>query len=278
LSRQGYKVSIFDIRESDYLLENQKMIIGDILNLDQVDAAIKEQDYVYNFAGLADIDDAKDNPIRTAQLNIMGNINILEASKNHNVKRFIFASSAYVFSGSGGFYKASKQSSEKFIEEYQKRYDLDFTILRYGSLYGRRSDMRNGIYRLLKDALDNQQITYKGTGEELREYIHVEDAARLSVDILDKQYKNRHLMLTGIEKMKVGDLMTMISEILGGDIQINLSKDRFTAHYKVTPYSYTPTIGHKLVSTDHVDIGQGLLDVIAELSENAEIEDWQIEE
>ena len=275
LSNRGYNVTIFDIKPSQYIVSNQEMVIGNILDLNDVMEAVKGMDYVYNFAGLADIDDAKDNPIKTAQLNIMGNINILEASRLHKVKRFVFASSAYVFSNSGGFYKASKQSSEKFIEEYQKRYDLKFTILRYGSLYGRRSDYRNGIHRLIKGALDDHKITYKGSGEELREYIHVEDAARLSVDILDEKYSNRHLMLTGIEKMRVSDLMYMIKEILGGNVDLEFSKERFTAHYKVTPYSYTPTIGHKLVSTDHVDIGQGILDVIAELNENMEIEGWR---
>ena len=50
----------------------------------------------------------------------------------YKVKRLIFASTIYVYSADGNFYKCSKQSSESFIEEYNKQYNLEFTILRYG--------------------------------------------------------------------------------------------------------------------------------------------------
>jgi len=274
LSDAGHEVSLFDLQASPYLREDQTMILGDILDLEGVERAISGHDYVYNFAGLADIDDAKNRPLKTAQLNVMGNINILEASKNLGIKRFVFASSAYVFSKSGGFYRASKQASEKFIEAYQERYGLDFTILRYGSLYGRRADERNNIYRLVKGAMQSGKIAYKGTGEELREYIHVHDAAKLSVQVLQEEYANRHIILTGVEKMRVKDLMYMIKEMMDGKVELEFLEDRASAHYKITPYSFTPTVGHKLVATDHVDIGQGLLDTMSEISGVEDQEGW----
>ena len=48
----------------------------------------------------------------------------------------------YVYSNQGGFYRASKQSSEIFIEEFSKNYNIPYTILRYGSIYGPRSDIK----------------------------------------------------------------------------------------------------------------------------------------
>ena len=50
----------------------------------------------------------------------------------------------------GGFYHASKQAAENYIEVYSEIYDLPYTILRYGSLYGPRADDHNSIYRLIK--------------------------------------------------------------------------------------------------------------------------------
>jgi UDP-glucose 4-epimerase len=88
-------------------------------------------------------------------------------------KRFVFASTVYVYSESGSFYRASKQAAERFVEAYYERYGLPFSVLRYGSLYGRRADQRNGIYRLLKQALEQRTIAYEGSAEAMREYIHV---------------------------------------------------------------------------------------------------------
>ena len=55
LSKSGYEVKIFDIKESPYLQDNQKMFIGDILDHDSLHAAIRGSKYVYNFAGIAEI-------------------------------------------------------------------------------------------------------------------------------------------------------------------------------------------------------------------------------
>ena len=68
--------------------------------------------------------------------------------------RYIYASTVYVYSRDGGFYRCSKQAAEHYVEEYQRSYGLDYTILRYGSLYGPRSDHRNGLYRIVKNALE----------------------------------------------------------------------------------------------------------------------------
>ena len=61
LSNKGYKVTIFDKEKSPWLKEDQKMIIGDVLNIDQVRNAISGSKYVYHFAGIADISESKKN-------------------------------------------------------------------------------------------------------------------------------------------------------------------------------------------------------------------------
>jgi len=265
LSNAGYQISIFDTIDSAYLRDDQQMIVGDITNLDQVSAAIEGAYAVYNFAAIADIDEANDRPIQTAQINVVGAITLLEAARLAGIKRYVFASSVYVFSESGSFYRASKQAAERFIETYHTRYGLDYTILRYGSLYGPRADHHNGIFRMLSAAIDNSSITYAGNGEAIREYIHVADAARLSVKILASEYANRHLVLTGVERLRVHDVMEMIAEILPGDINLEFSSGNPMHHYSMTPYAYRPSSGHKLVGTEFVDLGQGLIECIADI-------------
>jgi UDP-glucose 4-epimerase len=246
------------------------MIVGDIMDLQQVIDAVKGADIVYNFAAIADIDEAHNKPVATAAINVLGNTHVLEAARLANARRFVFASSVYVYSESGSFYRASKQAAERFTETYHDRYGLEYNILRYGSLYGRRSDRRNGIYRMLHEAIMHRTITYKGSGNAMREYIHVEDAARLSVQVLAPEYANRHLILTGQEKLRIRDVMTMISEIMPWPIALHFDEANAVHHYEITPYAFQPRIGRKLVLNEHVDLGQGLLDCIREIHQDLE--------
>ncbi len=268
----GYSVRIFDRVKSPYLQSPQEMIVGDIMDVNSVIQATRGCDIIYNFAGIADIDEASLRPLETIALNVMGNVHTLEAARVNKIRRYVFASSVYVYSGSGSFYRASKQASEHFVEAYSENYALEYTILRYGSVYGRRADHRNGIYRFLRQALENKSITFHGNPDAVREYIHAEDAARLSVKILDAEYANRNIIITGYEKMKVKDFMRLIAEIVPGKIELLFEDNYQTGHYVMTPYSFNPKIGHKLVATDHVDLGQGILDCLAEISENKQHE------
>ena len=147
LSERGFKVTIFDNKVSSWLRADQEMIVGDILDRDSVNAVVSGAKYLYHFAGSADIDEAKERPFNTIHLNIMGTTVALEAAVKSGVERFIYASTMYVYSPYGSFYRASKQAAEIIIETYQESFDLDFTFLRYGSLYGPRSQDWNGLRR-----------------------------------------------------------------------------------------------------------------------------------
>jgi UDP-glucose 4-epimerase len=265
LTKAGYKVTIFDIGQSNYLQSGQEMIIGNILDLDKVKNAVYGADVVYNFAGIADIYEANDRPLETVKINILGNTHILEACRLNNVSKFVFASSVYVYSEAGSFYRSSKQACELIIENYYQQYGLPYTILRYGSLYGPRSDERNWIYSILKQAITEGKITRDGDGDELREYIHVEDAARCSVDILSEEFKNEYVILTGNQQIKVRDLMIMIREILGNKIELEFLPSTSSLNYKITPYSFSPKIAKKMVSNYYLDMGQGLLQCLTDI-------------
>ncbi len=160
LSDAGYEVTIFDIEASPYVRPDQHMIVGDIRDQQAVQKATEGRTYIYNMAGIADIAEAKERPLETATVNVVGNVHILEACRIAKVKRLVFASTVYVFSNEGSFYRVSKQAGERYIEAYHEQYGLEYTILRYGSLYGRRASPWNGIYKLLRQALEKKSIVY----------------------------------------------------------------------------------------------------------------------
>ena len=128
LTESGFRVRVFDINPSAWLAREQEMLIGDILDFDAVKSAVDGCHVVYNLAAIADLDDAVDRPIDTININVLANGYILEACRLAHVKHFVYASSVYVHSAEGGFYKASKKAAESYVEEYGKKYGLQYKI------------------------------------------------------------------------------------------------------------------------------------------------------
>jgi len=265
LLNKNYLVTVLDLNRPKETLDNLEFISVDILDRTLIMDifSTKKFDFVYNLAGLAKIENSTANPYLTFQLNVIGNINILDACVKNEVKRYLYASSAYAMSNKGSFYGISKLSSEKIVEEYGFKYQLPFTIMRYGSVYSEKSYENNYIYNLVKQALLTKKIEHGGDGEEVREYIHASDAAKLSVEVLENlDFVNEHVIFTGAEKIKRMDLFHLINEIIDNKLEIKLNEAGYHHHYKQTPYSYTPTMSRKLIANPHIDMGQGILECI----------------
>ena len=187
---------------------------------------------------------------------------MLEACRKAKVRRFVFASSLYVYSKSGSFYRSTKQACELIIENYHEMFDLPYTILRYGSLYGPRADERNWIYKILKQALKEGKIVREGDGDEIREYIHVYDAAKISVEVLSDEFVNQHVIIAGNQQIKIKDFLLMIRELLDNKIEIKYIQPNYNHHYEITPYTFAPKIARRVVSNSYLDMGQGILECI----------------
>ena len=265
LEEQGFSVVLFDTISSRYKSKTHEEFIGDIMKPGDIDKAMEGCNAVYHFAAQADIKASSDKPTRTVKANIIGTQNVLEAARKHQVNRFMFASTIYVYSELGSFYRVSKQACEKIIEEYQREFNLDYTILRFGSLYGPRANEFNTIRDFLTQALKNKNIVRQGDGKEIREYIHVQDAAQLSVDALNDRYTNKHLIITGNQQIKVKDLLIMIKEIFKGGIEIEFGRGEELYHYEITPYNYKPQVAKKITPDTYYDLGQGIMDQIYDL-------------
>jgi UDP-glucose 4-epimerase len=276
LLSKGYDPIAADLNESKYV-DSKYFKKCNILDKEKVESLIENSDIVYNFAGFANLDDAIADPVKAIELNVMGNLNILNACKKYKVERFVYASSAYAMSDKGSFYGISKLTSEKLIEEYYKKFGLEYTIIRYGSVYGDRDYHNNYIYNLVKNAMKINEINHSGDGEEIREYIHVLDVAKLSIQIIEsKEFINEHIILTGVERMHRKELFYMINEVLGNNIKINLNNDGYNNHYKITPYSFSPTRSKKLVANPYIDLGQGILDCIVDIEKSIDDKKYNI--
>ena len=170
-------------------------------------------------------------------------VNLLNICIKKKIKKFIQASSIYVSGNHGGFYKSSKLAAESYINEFSKIRGLNFCILRYGTLYGPRSDNTNGLHSLIQNALKKNKIEYSGDPSSVRDYIHVIDAARNSLKALEKNFNNKTIIISGPESHK---------------------------HYLKTPYSSEEDKYYALKYTDNlnIDIGQGLTSLIKSIKKN----------
>ena len=140
---------------------------------------------------------------------------------------------------------------------------IDYTIIRYGSVYGERADSNNRIYRIIREALIENKITFLGEGSEEREYIHGRDAGKLSVQVLeDEKYIKQNVILTGVERFKHSELLAFIGEMMNNEVEVEMLDEDYKGHYVLTPYSFSPTIGVKLVNNPGIDFWSGPVGVL----------------
>lgn len=274
LLEKGYIVTNIDL--NSLKIKHKNFIEKSVNVLNELNFFSKNKDsfdYIINFAGISDLDYCHNNPKESLTTNILSNLNIIDIFKDSkSLIKYIYASSAYASGTSGSFYAVGKKTCENIIKEYSNSYNLKYTILRYGSLYGIGSDNRNSIFRFITSALKSSEIIYKGTGSEIREFINVKDAADLTLNSLESRYDNQTLMLTGTKSMKYSELFDLINEIMGNSLSIKIIKNDSKTHYKTTPYSFDSNIVKKLTNNPHIDLGEGLIELMKEINENNKFE------
>ena len=169
-------------------------VSGDITDYKFMKNVFNKVDYVFHLAAESRLQPAIQNPIEAVHKNCVGTTTMLQCAREAGVKRFVYSSTS---SGYGNNpwpntedqpddclnpYSASKIAGEKFCKMYYNLYGLETVTLRYFNVFGQRSPTRGqyapviGIFRRQKDA--GEPLTIVGTGQQRRDFVHVEDVAR----------------------------------------------------------------------------------------------------
>jgi UDP-glucose 4-epimerase len=272
LQKSGISTVIFDAAPSENVNIDgfdpalYEYIQGDILDFGALGRAMEGCDTIFHTAAIADVNITRKIPKETMAVNVVGTANCLECARNAGAKRFMFASSVYASGRRGNFYRVSKAAAEELCKTFYEEFSLEYTILRYGSLYGREANHWNFMYNVLKSLLTTGEYTYRSSPDAVREYIHIHDAARETVRIsMDPAYRNCAVLLTGHQRMKMHELFETIQEILGEDVKIHYAPDVRQTHYVRTPYSFDRDVTTRINLTHYIDINEGLLDCLNEV-------------
>ena len=261
--KKNHKVTILDKASPKIKLNKKiKFIKADLLNKNKTELAIKNQDIIFHYGGLSGIDESMVNPLKTAEYNLIGTIRLLELCLKYKIKRFIFASTVYVNSEQGSFYKSSKRAAEDFIEEYKKKYNLEFTILRFGTVYGPGASKENNINKIINIALKKKKIFYKGNKKSIREYINVKDAAKITLKTMEKKYANKYINITGNKKTSVIKALEIIKKELGFNSKIVYQNQKSVGHYINTPENMKIKKAKKINFRHGVPFNIGIREII----------------
>lgn len=175
-------------------LDNVKLLQGDVLDYDDVLAAMKDADIVVHAAGIAGIDTVIKSPVKTMEVNLLGTANVLKAACHLGVKgRVIDFSTSEVFgsmafrvdegmntvSGTAGearwVYAVSKLAGEHLAHAYHKEFGLPTVGIRPFNIYGPGQTGEGALQIFIRRALKNETITIHGDGVQIRAWCYVDD-------------------------------------------------------------------------------------------------------
>jgi UDP-glucose 4-epimerase len=176
--------------------EALEFIQGDIRDAEIVNHCVAGMNAVVHLAAVASVQASIDDPVRTHQVNFDGTLNLLEASRRNEVRRFLYACSAAVYGDAASNpvselagmnplspYAVDKLAGEYYLLHYHRKYQLAATSFRFFNIYGPRQDPSSpysGVISIFVDRLlRNQPVTLFGDGSQTRDFVFVEDLAAL---------------------------------------------------------------------------------------------------
>lgn len=231
----------------DLFLEhpNYEFIRGDIKDFETCLKATEGVDYVLNQAAWGSVPRSIEMPMFYAQNNIMGTMNMLEASRKNGVKRFVYASSSSVYGdepvlpkkeGKEGNllspYAVSKRVNEECAKQYTRHYGLGTVGLRYFNVFGRRQDP-NGAYaavipKFLKQLLNGETPTINGDGRQSRDFTYIENVieANLKACLAPEEAMGQAYNIAYGGREYLIDIYYGLTAALGLDVEPNFGPDR----------------------------------------------------
>lgn len=259
LCSRGHRVTVFDNLSSGFrenVSGKAKLEIGDILNQKDIDKLFKEKfDVVFHFAALKNVGESMVDVDKYASNNITGTLNILNAMHRHNVKFFVFSSSAATYglpkyhpinenhpTNPESFYGFTKLEIEKFLQWYSRINGMNFAALRYFNAAGyspgkcREKNPGNLLPIVMEVAAGTRKEvqvygkdykTKDGTG--VRDYIHVLDLADAHVRAMEYIMSQRKKLIVNLSTEKgnsVLDVIKCAEKITGKKIQYRIVSRR----------------------------------------------------
>jgi len=209
-----------------------QFVKGDIRHLKLVKGTVRNVDAVFNEAAVVGIPKSVENPLLANDVNVKGTLNLLKASLDSGVKRFVQASSASVYGDTKSLplyenmapnpvspYAVSELAAENYAKVFHKVYGLETVCLRYFNVYGPRqthSAYSGAIAIFVNQLLRNQTPTILGDGEQTRDFVYVEDI--VSANMLALTEKNAAGEVFNIatgEVTTINKLVQTLQKIMG---------------------------------------------------------------
>ena len=249
LLNDGHEVVVLDNFSTGHhgnLAEHCKLTIveGDISDFNTVKQCMKGVDWVFHKAAVASVPKTVNDPVGSSLVNYQGTLHLLEAARDNNVKRFVFASSAALYGDEPTLpkietmcpvtlspYAVDKMASEFACGMYTKLYGLETVSLRYFNVYGPRQDPSSpysGVISIFTEKLKNKEIpTIFGDGEQTRDFVFVSDVVEANMLAATKADAAGQVVniATG-NKITLNRLLHILYEIKGKDFRVNYEDPR----------------------------------------------------
>lgn len=229
----GFEVAVLDNMLSGFKSNiNQKATFYEIdLYSDDLDVVIEEfkPSLVYHLAAQSSVSVSESNPNKDANINILGSLNLYKACNNSTVKRIILSSTGGAIYGNQKIlpcseqnelnpispYGVSKLASEKYLEVFSELYGYEYTILRYGNVYGPRQNPSGeaGVISIFAGLLLNGETAkIFGDGSQERDYIYISDVVDANILALNSTNKSIYNISTG-QGLSVIEIFNQIKKI-----------------------------------------------------------------
>ncbi|MDC3411846.1 SDR family oxidoreductase [Terrihalobacillus insolitus] len=217
---------------------NYEFIEGDIRSLETCLKACDGVDYVLNQAAWGSVPRSIEMPLFYEEVNIKGTLNMMEASRQTGVKKFVYASSSSVYGDEPNLpkkegregnvlspYALTKKVDEEYGKLYTKLYGLDTYGMRYFNVFGRRQDP-NGAYaavipKFIKQLLNDEQPTINGDGKQSRDFTYIENVIEANLKACNASHEaagQAYNIAYGGREFLI-DIYKHLSSALGKDIE-----------------------------------------------------------
>jgi UDP-glucose 4-epimerase len=236
---RGHQVTVYDNLSSgrrDLVPAGAAFVKGDLREEKKLASAIAGHDAVVHLAAFIAVGVSVQKPVEFAENNIVNTIRLLEAMKDANVRRIVFSSSATVYGVprrlplreddpvgvQSNPYGATKVSAEAFVAVYNQLYGFDATLLRYFNPYGPNElcdPETHLIPNVITAGLSRKPIPIYWNGEQVRDFIYVEDLARAHAEVLTLQGLN-YFNVGSEHGIKVKEVVQAVTDILGYTVPI----------------------------------------------------------